>query len=86
MDGSWLVLMVEDDGPGLNAAQAAQAARRGQRLDEMGEGWGLGLSIVADLVQVNGGTLDFATSALGGLAVSVRLPQAAGLPVLRSGS
>lgn len=70
-DGA-LILAIEDDGPGMAADKVAEASRRGRRLDEMSEGWGLGLSIVADLVAVNGGDLTFGHSELGGLAVNVR--------------
>lgn len=69
-----LVLSVEDDGPGMAPELADEASRRGARLDEMAPGWGLGLAIVSDLVEVNGGELTFARSALGGLAVTVRMP------------
>lgn len=69
-----VILIVEDDGPGLTPEQAEAASCRGKRLDEMTEGWGLGLSIVADLVAVNGGSLDFGRSALGGLEVRLHLP------------
>jgi signal transduction histidine kinase len=72
-----LVLSVEDDGPGLSEEQAALASTRGTRLDEREPGWGLGLSIVADLVDVNGGVMDFSRSALGGLAVTLRFPHQA---------
>jgi signal transduction histidine kinase len=73
-EGDSLVLTIEDDGPGMASGRAAEAARRGKRLDEKGSGWGLGLSIVSDLVDVNGGAIDFSRSPLGGLAVRVRLP------------
>jgi signal transduction histidine kinase len=73
-DGQDLVLMVEDDGPGLSPEEADQAARRGARFDEQTPGWGLGLAIVADLVALHGGRLDFGRSPLGGLRVTVRLP------------
>lgn len=39
-DGGGLLVTVEDDGPGMTAEQAAEASRRGRRLDEMSEGWG----------------------------------------------
>jgi len=58
----------------MTAEQATEASRRGRRLDEMSEGWGLGLSIVADLADVNGGEMAFSRSELGGLAVAVRIP------------
>ncbi len=69
-----LTIDVEDDGPGLPADLAADGIRRGKRIDEEAPGWGLGLSIVSDLVDVNGGDMTFSRSALGGLHVSIRLP------------
>lgn len=75
LEARLVCLVVEDDGPGLSPEQAEAAAGRGKRLDEMTEGWGLGLSIVADLVCVNGGSIDFQRSALGGLRMVVRLPK-----------
>ena len=69
-----LVLIIEDDGPGMPAEQAAEASRRGKRFDEIAPGWGLGLSIVSDLVEITGGTLSFAGSPLGGLKASVSFP------------
>lgn len=68
-----LTLSVEDDGPGISPEQAKAVARRGERLDVMAPGWGLGLSIVADLVAVNGGTMVFGRSAMGGLAVTLTM-------------
>ncbi len=70
--GSWME--VEDDGPGMDAAQRQAALARGARLDEQRPGSGLGLAIVADLVKLNGGRLALTRSRLGGLAVRVWLP------------
>lgn len=72
-----LDLAVEDDGPGMTAEQAAAVVGRGKRLDERAPGWGLGLAIVADLVEVNGGNLKFSRSGLGGLGVYLSFPRAA---------
>lgn len=69
-----LAISVEDNGPGMPPELAAEAPRRGTRLDEKSPGWGLGLSIVSDLVEVNGGEMIFSKSDLGGLSVIVRLP------------
>lgn len=69
-----LMLHIDDNGPGMSTEQTAKAARRGKRLDEMAPGWGLGLSIVADLVDVNGGALTFGRSTLGGLSVLICFP------------
>ena len=64
-------MSVEDDGPGIESAQAAEAIMRGGRLDEAGPGHGLGLSIAHDLVVATGGSLTLVRSALGGLQVNL---------------
>jgi signal transduction histidine kinase len=69
-------ITVEDDGPGLNTDQRAQAVKRGRRLDESKPGSGLGLSIVADLVQGYGGTFHLDAAATGGLSARLVLPAA----------
>lgn len=69
-----MAVAVEDDGPGLPPGRLADAARRGGRLDEAVPGWGLGLAIAADLAALNGATLEFGRSSLGGLRVTVRAP------------
>lgn len=69
-------LVIEDDGPGIPAEKAAEALKRGRRLDETKPGSGLGLSIVSDLVEEYGGSLELGRSELGGLRVVVTLPGA----------
>ena len=69
-----LVIVVEDDGPGMSEAQCAEALSRGARLDEERSGSGLGLSIVNDLIRIYGGTLTLTRSGLGGLRANVELP------------
>ena len=69
-----LTVTVEDDGPGLTTAECALATRRGRRLDETKPGSGLGLSIVADLAGVYGGSLALDRSRLGGLRATLLLP------------
>jgi signal transduction histidine kinase len=71
-----LQIVVEDDGPGLNAEQRAQAVKRGRRLDESKPGSGLGLSIVADLVQIYGGSFALDAAPAGGLSARLILPAA----------
>ena len=76
--GSTLRVVVDDDGPGLTAAQREQvgAARRGNRLDETKPGSGLGLSIVVDLAALYGGALTLGTAPIGGLRAELVLPAA----------
>lgn len=74
--GTQLLIRIDDNGPGLDEAEARQVLRRGVRLDEKTPGTGLGLDIVMELVDVYGGTLNMQRSALGGLLVELRLPTA----------
>ena len=69
-----LLLRVEDDGPGIAAADAEQAVQRGRRLDEATPGHGIGLALVRDIVTAYGGTLEIGRSAWGGAAIHVTLP------------
>lgn len=68
-------LLVEDDGPGVPAESLGALGQRGLRLDERTQGSGLGLAIAQDICDAYGGTLSFGTAALGGLAVTVRIPR-----------
>lgn len=71
-EGYWIA--VDDDGPGVPAAERLAILERGTRLDEAVAGHGLGLGIVRDIVEAWGGDLQLAESRLGGLQVSLRLP------------
>jgi signal transduction histidine kinase len=72
--GPVLRVIVDDDGRGLSAAERAQVARRGQRLDESKPGSGLGLSIVVDLAALYGGSLALGNAPIGGLRAELVLP------------
>jgi signal transduction histidine kinase len=69
-----LRITVDDDGRGLSDTDRAQAARRGQRLDETKPGSGLGLSIVTDLAALYGGSLTLGQAPIGGLRAELVLP------------
>ncbi len=75
-DDARLCIVIEDDGPGIEADQRAQVMARGARLDESVPGSGLGLAIVQELVGLYGGELSLGTSAPGGLRVVLTLPAA----------
>jgi signal transduction histidine kinase len=69
-----LVLLIDDDGPGLPEEAMAEVLKRGRRLDETTPGSGLGLSIVVDLAKLYGGGLSLERSPLGGLRARLVLP------------
>ena len=71
---SALLIVVDDDGDGLDAEARGLVARRGRRLDESKPGSGLGLSIVTDLAGTYGGSFALDESPLGGLRAILRLP------------
>lgn len=60
-------IFVEDDGEGIAPAEMPRVLERGVRLDQRGEGAGLGLAIVQDVLDAYGWRLDLARSELGGL-------------------
>ena len=59
---------VLDSGPGIPAAERASVFQRFYRVDESDQhgGFGLGLSIVAAIINLHGFKLDVGTSELGG--------------------
>ena len=71
-----MVVVVEDDGPGLPEDQREAALERGARMDESTPGSGLGLSIVVELTRAYGGRISLADSELGGLKAVLELPAA----------
>jgi signal transduction histidine kinase len=64
-------IVIEDDGPGIAPDQWPHVLERGTRLDERGEGAGLGLAIVQDVLNAYGWRLDLAKSNLGGLQTTI---------------
>ncbi len=74
---NWVVITVEDDGPGLTAEQRKEAVKRGRRLDESRPGSGLGLSIVSEVVQEYQGFFSLDQSDMGGLRAELLLPAVA---------
>jgi signal transduction histidine kinase len=64
-------IVIEDDGEGISVAARSSVLQRGVRLDERGEGAGLGLAIVQDVLEAYGWRLDLAASDLGGLKATV---------------
>ena len=73
-----IILRVEDDGPGIPEESIAQALRPFARLDAARSrntsGLGLGLAIVSQMVEREGGTLTLANKIQGGLRATITLP------------
>jgi two-component system sensor histidine kinase PhoQ len=69
-----LRLVVEDDGPGIPLEERSRVLDRGARLDERVSGQGIGLSVVRELAQLNGGTIRIDESPLGGAWIEIRFP------------
>jgi len=75
VDGG-LTLTVEDDGPGIPAEVRRAVLDRGTRADEVQQGQGIGLSVVAELVELYHGALRIEESGLGGARLVLTLPVA----------
>jgi signal transduction histidine kinase len=80
-EGTYRLVTVSDDGPGIPAAERERVFDRFTRLDDArardAGGSGLGLAIVRELVRRHGGTVTL-SDASPGLRVDVRLPAAPG--------
>lgn len=78
--GSLIVVTVDDDGPGIEAADRERVFDRWLRLDEGRArdegGAGLGLAITRSVVTAHGGDVTLGDSPLGGVRAVVRLPAA----------
>jgi signal transduction histidine kinase len=79
-EGRWVSLVVENGGPVLDQEQVDELAQPFRRLGaertSSDRGSGLGLSIVAAIVEAHGGTLRLQAREGGGLRVRVELPAA----------
>ncbi|MCK0196685.1 ATP-binding protein [Ancylobacter sp. 6x-1] len=77
-DNRWLVVSVDDDGPGIPADRREDVFRPFLRLDDARNqdagGSGLGLTIARDAARAHGGDITLGDSPLGGLRASVRIP------------
>ncbi len=77
-EDGWAVLHVDDDGPGVPAADRDRVFERFVRLDgarsRTGGGSGLGLAITAEIVSAHAGIINVEDSPLGGARATVRLP------------
>ncbi len=73
-DDDRTAVIIRDDGPGVPDAELARLAQRGVRLDQGGDGQGIGLAIVTDIAEAAGGRLEL-INMLPGLAAELHLPR-----------
>lgn len=75
-----IALVIEDSGPGLPEQSYGEKIRGLKRFDRSRSrdtgGTGLGMSIMSAVIERHNGTFSLRKSALGGLAIEVRLPRA----------
>jgi two-component system sensor histidine kinase PhoQ len=69
-----VIILVEDDGPGISDKNKESLLTRGIRLDTYAEGQGIGMAVVSDLVDAYGGSLDIGKSNLGGAKIQIAFP------------
>jgi signal transduction histidine kinase len=69
-----IVVLVDDDGPGIPPESRVTAMMRGGRLDETRPGQGLGLDIASEIAALYRGALHLEDSPMGGLRARLDLP------------
>lgn len=74
-DGEILRITLRDDGPGVPEADLARLTKRGLSLDPSGQGQGIGLAVVAGVVDAAHGRLNM-RNARPGLEVQLEFPAA----------
>jgi signal transduction histidine kinase len=73
-EGEQIVIVVDDDGPGIEPSKREAVMQRGIRADEAAQGSGLGLAIVRDLAEIHGGSISLEESPMGGGRARLALP------------
>lgn len=69
-----VVVLVDDDGPGIPVDQRERVLRRGERADEREAGQGIGLAASQEIVAAYGGSLAIEQGELGGARIRIELP------------
>lgn len=75
VDAGHIVLIIEDDGVGIDPSQIDHILQRGVRADEAVPGHGIGLAVVRDIVEAYQGQMQISRSRLGGAAIRLSFPR-----------
>lgn len=75
LEAGHVIILVDDDGAGLDPSLRETVLRRGVRADEAAPGSGLGLAIVRDLAELYGGSISLHDSPMGGVRARLELPR-----------
>ncbi len=67
-------IYLEDDGPGIPPEFREEVLNRGTRADQVQQGQGIGLAVVAELVELYHGSLSISESRWGGAEIRLDLP------------
>ena len=73
--GADVMILVDDDGPGIDPANRERVLQRGVRADETAPGSGLGLAIVSELAELYGGSLSLQVAPSSGVRAQLVLPR-----------
>jgi len=74
IDSGQVLLLVEDDGPGIEPAVAARVFEPFVTTKTSSDGTGLGLAVSRSLAREVGGEIGLAPGVLGGACFAIRLP------------
>ncbi|GBU11939.1 two-component system sensor histidine kinase PhoQ [Enterobacterales bacterium] len=66
-----LIILIEDDGPGIPESKRTVIFQRGQRADTLRPGQGLGLSLASEIIEQYDGEIIIGDSPLGGASMRV---------------
>lgn len=67
----FLTILIDDDGPGIPKSKRELIFQRGQRVDTLRPGQGLGLSVAAEIIEQYDGQITISDSPLGGARMEV---------------
>ncbi|MFQ3307165.1 MAG: two-component system osmolarity sensor histidine kinase EnvZ [Candidatus Midichloriaceae bacterium] len=74
-DDKDIVIVVDDDGPGIEEKDFSSVFKPFHKLNNKNEGYGLGLAIAKDIVKIHGGKIFLGHNEYKGLRVTIKFPK-----------